>query len=391
MASKEEAMPWRETSTMEERIRLVKDCRSGLYEMTELCGRYSISRKTGYKWLRRFEAEGAGGLEDRSRAPWHCEHRMADSVRGALLEARRRHPTWGPRKLLAWLEARKPKVDWPAASSVGELLRREGLVAEGRRGRRREPHPGRPQLLASAPNDLWTADFKGQFRTRDWDWCYPLTVLDHVSRNCLGLQALDGTGGYGVRPVFERVFREAGLPLAILTDNGPPFVAPRGLHGLTELSVWWIRLGIRPLRTEPASPEQNGAHERFHRTLKAETGQPVAGNRIAQQRRFNRFRGIYNHERPHETLGQVPPATRWIPSPRAYPELLPAPDYPAHYLKRLVSSAGAFAFHHQLTHLSSALAGEWVGMEEVGDGIWSVYFCTEEVARYDERTQRLHR
>jgi len=212
--------------------------------MSELCDRYGISRKTGYKWPHRFEAEGAEGLVDRSRAPLHCEHRMADSVREALLEVRRRHPTWGPRKLLAWLEARKPKVDWPVASSVGELLRREGLVTAGRR--RREPHPGRPQLSASAPNDLWTADF-----TRDWDWCYALTVLDHVSRNCLGLQALDCTDGDGVHPVFERLFREAGLPLAILTDNGPPFVAPRGLHGLTKLSVWWIRLGIKPLRTEP--------------------------------------------------------------------------------------------------------------------------------------------
>jgi len=384
-------MTWRETSPMEERIRFVKNCRSGLYEMSELCDRYGISRKTGYKWLHRFEAEGAGGLADRSRAPLHCTHRMADAVREALLEVRRRHPTWGPRKLLAWLEPRRPKVDWPAASSVGELLRREGLVAEGRRRRRREPHPGRPQLSASAPNDLWTADFKGQFRTRDWDWCYPLTVLDHVSRNCLGLQALDGTDGDGVHPVFERLFREAGLPLAILTDNGPPFVAPRGLHGLTKLSVWWIRLGIRPLRTEPASPEQNGAHERFHRTLKAETGQPVAGNRIAQQRRFNRFRSIYNHERPHEALGQVPPASRWSASPRAYPELLPIPDYPARYLKRLVSSAGTFFFSPQLTYLTSALAGQWVGLDEIDDGIWSVYLCTEEVARYDERTKQIQR
>jgi transposase InsO family protein len=376
---------------MQERIRFVKDCRSGVYEMKELCERYGISRKTGYKWLDRFEAEGAGGLEDRSRAPRRCQHRMADEVREVLLAARRRHPTWGPRKVLKWLEGRRPHTAWPAASSVGDLFRREGLVAERRRPRRGAPHPGRPQIAARAANDLWTADFKGQFRTRDWDWCYPLTILDYTSRACLGLRALDGTDGYGVQPTFERVFREAGLPRAILTDNGAPFVAPRGLHGLTRLSVWWIRLGIQPLRTEPASPEQNGAHERFHRTLKADTGHPVAANRGVQQRRFNRFREIYNHERPHEALGQVPPATRWRPSPRAYPETLPEPQYPAHYLKRLVSSTGAFAFHHKLTHLSSALAGEWVGLEEINDALWAIHFCKERIACYDQRTQQLRR
>ena len=314
-------MPWRETSPMQERVRFVKDCRMGLYPVSELCGRYGISRKTGYEWLARFEAEGAAGLVDRSRAPRHCEHRMSAAIREALVAVRRRHPSWGPRKLLAWLESRRPEIDWPAASSVGELLRREGLVAEGRRQRRREPHPGPPQLAAQAPNDLWTADFKGHFRTRDWDWCYPLTVLDHVSRKCLGLQALDATDGDGVRPVFERAFREAGLPLAILTDNGSPFVASRGLRGWSALSVWWIRLGIRPLRTEPASPEQNGAHERFHRTLKAETGAPVAGNRIAQQRRFNRFRAIYKRGTParsaRSTAAGFALATLSSPLPRA--------------------------------------------------------------------------
>ncbi|MGH7286590.1 MAG: integrase core domain-containing protein, partial [Myxococcota bacterium] len=241
---------------------------------------------------------------------------------------RRRHPSWGPRKLLAWLEARRPETDWPAASSVGELLRREGLVSERHRKPRREPHPGPPQLAAQAPNDLWTADL--------------LTLLDHVSRKCLGLQALDATDGYGVRPVFERAFREAGLPLAILTDNGPPFVAPRGLHG---------------------------AHERFHRTLKAETGSPVAGNRIVQQRRFNRFRAIYNDERPHEALGQRSPTSQWRPSPRPYPACLPEPEYPVHFLTRLVSSQGVFGFRRGHSYLTSALAGQWIGLEETDDGV----------------------
>ena len=382
-------MVWRETSPMQERIRFVRDFQSGLYVMTELCDRYGVSRKTGYKWLERFDAEGAVGLEERSRAPHSCPHRMPDEIRDALLAARRLHPTWGPKKLLAWLAVRARARAWPSPTAVGNLLRREGLAQT--RPRRRAPavHPGHRPLRTAAANELWTVDFKGQFRTRDWDWCYPLTILVHHSRYSLAVQALDGTDGYGVRPVFERVFREAGMPDAIQSDNGPPFVAPRGLHGLTQLSVWWIRLGIHPLRIEPAHPEQNGAHERFHRTLKAETTQPVAGNRGAQQRRFNRFRQVYNHERPHEALGQVPPASRWQPSVRRFPQTLSLPQYPEHFLKRRVSSAGAIAIHHRPIYVSSALAGEWLGLEESDDGIWSVRFCDVELARYDERHHRL--
>jgi len=252
-------------SPVEERIRFVKDHRSGLYTMTELCERFGVSRKTGYKWLARFEQAGAEGLEDQPRAPKRCPHRMPDRVADAIVHARRVHPHWGPKKLVAWLRAKYPGEAWPSPTSAGELLRREGLVRPRTR-RRRNVHPGRPKVKTEGPNDVWTADFKGHFRTRDRDWCYPLTIADLHSRYLLGLQALDGTDGYGVRPVFERVFREAGLPRVLLTDNGPPFVAPRGLLGLTQLSVWWMRLGIEPVRIEPGHPEQNGAHERMHRT-----------------------------------------------------------------------------------------------------------------------------
>jgi transposase InsO family protein len=376
---------------MEERIRFVKDCRSGLYDIKERCERYGISRKTGYKWLARFDAEGAAGLEERSRAPHHCEHRMSEPVRKAIVEARRRHPTWGPRKLRAWLERRQPHVSWPAVSSVGELLRREGLVSERRRQPRREPHPGRPQVEAQKPNDLWTVDFKGQFPTRSGWWCYPLTVLDHASRMCLALDGLSSTKGEGAQHVFERAFREFGLPIAILSDNGPPFVAPRGLCGLTHLSVWWLRLGIRRIRTEPASPEQNGAHERFHRTLKAETSQPPAGDRNAQQRRFNRFRTVYNDERPHEALDQAPPASRYRSSPRSFPRRLPEPEYPGHYRTRLLNQQGAFLFNGDAMHVSTALARQRIGMEEIEDGIWSIYFGNEHLTNFNERTRKIER
>ena len=384
-------MPWRATSPMEQRIRFVKDARTGLYTMSELCERYNVSRKTGYKWTARFEAEGVAGLADRSRAPHSPERRMSEAAREALLEVRRKHPSWGPRKLLAWLGARHSRTAWPAASSVGELLRREGLVAERRRRPRREPHPGPPQIAAKEPNDLWTTDFKGQFPTRNGWWCYPLTLLDHASRMCLALDGLGSPNGERAEPVFERAFREFGLPRAILSDNGAPFAAARGLRGLTKLSVWWLKLGIQPIRTEPASPEQNGAHERFHRTLKAETSKPPAGNRNAQQRRFNRFRAIYNEERPHEALDQATPGSRYRSSPRAYPAYVPAPEYPNYFRILPVNSQGTLYIDGELKYLSSALADERIGMEEADDGVWNIYFCKERLARYDERTRKIER
>ena len=264
-------------------------------------------------------------------------------------------------------------------------------MAEHRRRPRREPHPGPPQIAAKEPNDLWTTDFKGQFPTKNGWWCYPLTLLDHASRMCLALDGLGSPNGGRAGPVFERTFREFGLPRAILSDNGAPFAAARGLRGLTKLSVWWLRLGIQPIRTEPASPEQNGAHERFHRTLKAETSKPPAGDRNAQQRRFNRFREIYNDERPHEALDQatagfaLPIVTPPIPGVRSrarLPQLLPGAsgEQPGHALRR-----------RRAKYLSSALAEERIGMEEADDGVWNIYFCKERLARYDERTRTIER
>ena len=259
-------MPWTETSALQERIRFVKGYQSGLYHMTELCARFGVSRQTGYKWLSRYREQGALGLEDRSRAPRYCPHRMSQAAERAIVATRRRHPTWGPRKVLAWLADRHPELELPSPGRAAALLARQGLVKPRKRRRRRWDHPGRPCFAVQAPNDLWTADFKGEFRLGNRDYCYPLTVADQHTRYVLGIQGLGSTDGYGVQGRFERWFREAGLPRAILTDNGPPF-ASRGIHGLSQLSVWWIELGIQPLRTEPSHPEQNGAHERMHRTL----------------------------------------------------------------------------------------------------------------------------
>jgi putative transposase len=336
-----EPMPWLETSAMIERQRFVEDVRRGLFSMTELCARYSISRKTGYKWSDRYEAQGQAGLGERSHAPEHCPHKIAEPVAQAICEARRAHPSWGPRKLLRWLARRQPTLRLPAVSTAGDLLTRAGLVKKRRR-RRRHLHPGAVVPVTRQPNDIWTTDFKGHFRTGDGRYCYPLTVADLHSRFLLGCDGLKSTKGREARPCFERLFREYGLPAAMRSDNGVPF-ASNGLHGLSQLNVWWMRLGIQHQRIRPASPQENGAHERMHRTLKREATRPAAANLRRQQVAFDRFRAVYNEDRPHEALGDRTPASVYRPSRRRLPERLPAVDYPGHYQVRFVSNAGTWS------------------------------------------------
>ncbi len=381
-------MPWSETSPMKERLRFIDDLESTLYTMTELSERYGISRKTGYKWTDRYVTEGVEGLRDRSRAPKRCPHRTQERVVEALLEARRQHPHWGPRKLLKVLRRRRPNWPWPASSTAGDILKRHGLV-KARRRRRRPQHPGRPRFEAQAPNDLWTGDFKGEFRTGDHRYCYPLTVADHSSRYLLGCEGELSTAGAGVRSVFESLFGTYGLPRAILTDNGNPFSSMSTLCGLSRLAVWWIKLGIQPLRIEPGHPEQNGVHERMHRTLKAETTRPPEADLQAQQRRFDAFREEFNEERPHEALDMQTPAERYQPSPRSYPNRVPEVEYPGHYEVRQVRSDGRIKWQGEMLFLSEVLRGEPVGWEEIDDGIWSLYFGPLLLARVDERDRCL--
>lgn len=376
-------MPWLETSPVEQRERFIADHRRGLYTMTELCARYGTSRKSGYKWLERFEEGGRGGLRDRSRAPHHCPHQISREVAQLICAARRAHPSWGPAKLLEWLAPRHPGVAWPAVSTAGALLARRGLVKQRRR-RRPHQHPGVVPLTTTAPNDLWTADFKGHFRTRDGLYCYPLTIADQHTRYLLACQGLRSTKGRDVRGVFAQAFRTFGLPHAIRTDNGVPF-ATTGIHGLSQLNVWWLRLGIQHQRILPAHPQQNGAHERMHKTLKAGAIRPPRGTLAAQQRAFNTFRTEYNEERPHATLGGRPPGTLYRPSPRAYPEQLPPLEYPGHFLVKRVTNAGTFRLKHRLLFIANALKQHHIGLEEVDDGIWSIYFGRVLLARLDER------
>ncbi len=351
--------------------------------MAELCERYGISRKTGYKWIERFEEEGRHGLDDRSRAPKTCPHRIEPVVAYAICDARRRHPTWGPRKILQWMEPRYPAMVLPAVSTAGDLLARRGLVKKRRR-RRPHLHPGVVPPVTTAPNDIWGADFKGHFKTRDGIYCYPLTMTDLHSRYLLTCHGLLSTKVVNVFPVFDRAFREYGLPRAIRTDNGVPF-ATTGIHGLSQLNVWWIRLGIQHQRILPASPQQNGKHERMHKTMKAEATHPPRANVQSQQREFNRFQNEFNNERPHDSLDGQTPASCYEASNRSYDGTIPPYEYPAHYIIKRVTNAGTIRFKHRLLFIANALKQNLIGLEETGDGVWSIYLCNVLLARLDER------
>jgi transposase InsO family protein len=374
---------------MEQRLRFIADVLAGDETMTELCERYEISRKTGYKWLGRHCLEGVDGLKERSRAPHlHGRARPAELL-AAVLALKERWPLWGPRKLRAKLAELHPDWAVPAASTIGDWLRREGLT-RGRRRRRRCPPYTQPFVEVAAPNDLWAADFKGWFRTGDGTRCDPLTVSDAFSRYLLATQAVHKPDYEHVRPVFEALFCKFGLPGAIRHDNGPPF-ATVGAGGLSRLSVWWLKLGIKPERIEPGQPQQNGRHERMHGTLKAATAAPPAATIAAQQRRFNRFRREFNTERPHEALDQKPPASLYRASTRRHPCPLREPVYPADQAVRRVRSNGEIKWGGELIFISEALVGEPVGLAETECGDWRVRFADVELGFIDRRTHKLYR
>jgi len=368
---------------MEQRERFIADLKFGLFSVLELCARYGVSRKTGYKWIERFEVEGRHGLADRSRAPKTCPHRIDPLVARTICDARRRHTTWGPKKILQWMELRFPSMSLPAVSTAGDLLVRRGLVKKRRR-RRNHQHPGVVPDVTTAPNDIWAVDFKGQFKTKDGIYCYPLTITDLHSRSLLVCHGLLSTKAEGVFPVFERAFREFGLPKAIRTDNGVPF-ATTGIHGLSQLNVWWIRLGIQHQRILPASPQMNGKHERMHKTLKAEATIPPCSNVRTQQRKFDAFQKEFNHERPHDALGGKTPDSLYMPSNRPYDGKIPPYEYPAHFIIKRVTNAGTFRFKNRLLFIANALKQNLIGLEETENGIWSIYLCNVLLARFDER------
>ena len=381
-------MPFKETCVMDERVMFIGDCLRGELPMLALCENYGISRKTGYKWLSRYRDDPESGLLDRSRAPLRPARGMDEEVSAAILRLRRCRPHWGPRKLRAVLALREPKVAWPAPSSIGDLLRREGLSL-GRRRRAAISPAARPFLDVMAPNDVWSVDFKGWFRTGDGERCDPLTISDNHSRYLLTCRIVAPTGA-GVRPSFVRAFRAHGLPLAIRSDNGPPF-AGRGAGGLSRLAIEWLKLGIKLERIQPGQPQQNGRHERMHRTLKEETSCPPAPSPEAQQRRFDRFRQRYNQERPHEALGQRTPESHYTASPRPYPAKLGEPWYDAEHAVRRVRSNGEIKWGGDFIFISETLDGELIGVAETQDGDWIVRFADIDLGVINRKTKKLRR
>ncbi len=380
-------MPWQGVTPVDLRMEFTRAYASQQWSMTELCEQYGISRKTGYKWAARYDAGGRAALRDQSRRPDRMPRATPDAVVVRLCEARRRHPTWSARKLLGILRTQDPTTAWPTRSTACALLKARGLVRVRQR-RTRSHAPATPLPSITRPNEVWTTDFKGEFRTGDGVYCYPFTLRDGFSRYVLRCDALASKHTAGVQRCFARAFATFGLPDRIRSDNGGPFAAP-GLTRLSQLSVWWLRLGIRPERIALGHPEQNGSHEQFHRVLKADTTRPPAPTRAAQQQRFRRFCREYNELRPHEALQDATPASCYQPSPRPLPARLPLIGYPGHFEVRRVSSCGTVSWRDRALYLTEVLAGENIGFEEVDDAIWILSFGPVRLARFDERTRAL--
>jgi transposase InsO family protein len=368
---------------MEEKLRFIVEYEQRERTMTELCERYQIARETGYVWVRRYRAIGLEGLLERSRARQGQENQTPKDIERMVLELRQAHMRWGPRKLKRVLKDNEPGRVWPAASTIGELLKREGLIVARKKRRRTAPYT-EPLAHADGPNRVWCADFKGWFRTGDGERIDPLTITDAHSRYLFRCQAVEKMDTARVQAIFEAVFREYGLPERIRTDNGAPF-ASRALAGLSRLAVWWMKLGIVVERIEAGHPEQNGRHERMHRTLKQETAMPPAGSRREQQRAMDKFREEYNQVRPHEALGMETPATVYEASPRRYPTVLPEVEYPETMLVRSVNHKGEFSWKKQHVFVSEVLWGERIGFLPVDDHRYTVYFARFPIARFDTR------
>jgi transposase InsO family protein len=372
---------------MDQKIEFIADYKRYRLSFTELCESYGVSRKTGYKWVERYLEEGPAALEDRSRASDRHPNQTPEKVVQALLEAHRQHEGWGAKKLLWAVEQRHPKWELCHPSTVYDILRRHGEFVSKRR-RRRPGHPGKPTTSIAAPNAVWSADFKGQFRMGNGQYCYPLTLTDNFSRYLLCCHGQLSTNLDETMEAMKRVFLEYGLPDRIRTDNGVPF-ASEALGRLSRLSAWWIRLGVTPELIEPGKPQQNGRHERMHKTLKAATTRPPGSGLRSQQRKFDEFQQEYNHERPHESLGMKPPATAYQKARRQMPTKLPDLEYPAHYERRYVSGNGGIRWNGDWVNVSSVCIGHDVGLEEIDDGLWNVYFGNFRLGRFHERHMRI--
>jgi transposase InsO family protein len=380
-------MPWKGVTVNEERQRFLEDYRLKYYTISELANRFGVSRRTAHKWIRRFEQAGQSGFHELSRRPRSCPWQTDAAIVKKIVDLRSAHPRWGPDKLLDLLRLRLPRTRLPSVSTAARILAREGLVRPRRRYRR--AHPGCPKTIPQGPNDIWAADYKGQFRLKNGTYCFPLTVSDLASRYVLGVDAHPAISLERTLEHFRRLFQAYGLPNRIRTDNGSPF-ASSALARLSTLSVWFIKLGIYPELIEPGRPQQNAIHERMHRTLKQEATIPPASSLPAQQRKFDHFRQEFNEVRPHQSLGMKRPAQLYHPSTRTMPKRIEPYDYPSHHLVRRVSRCGTIRVLTNQIFVSQTLNEDYVGLEEVDDGVYDIYFCFYQIGRYELRTNRIH-
>ena len=378
-------MPWKECKPMDERLRFVARLLEG-EKMSSLCREFGISRPTGYKIFKRYKELGLGGLEDRSRRPYRHANQLPFQIESTILAIKREYETWGARKIRDKLIREYPMIKAPAKSTIHAVLHRHGLVTP--RKRRRYRAEGTSLSDAQLANDLWCADYKGEFMLGNRKYCYPLTITDYQSRYLLACEGLESTKTPFAFTVFERAFREFGLPSAIRTDNGLPFASPNALFGLSRLSIWWLRLGIRIERIKPGNPQQNGRHERMHLTLKKEATKPASFNFLQQQERFDTFVDVYNNQRPHESLQGQYPGDVYTPSVRPY-QLPDPPEYPYHDRTITVTKCGRICIGKRKINLSTVFAGQRVGIREVADQIWLVSFMTYDLGFFDEEVGRV--
>lgn len=373
-------MPWKECSVMEERLRFVARLLEG-EAMTDACREFGISRKTGYKIFDRYKEHGLEALSNRSRRPVRYANRLPDQLESLIVRLKREKPHWGARKIRELLVRRLDgDIRVPARSTVHAVVDRHGLIKRG--GGPRHHARGTPLSEGACANDLWCADFKGEFKLGNRRYCYPLTVTDHASRFLLMCEALESTREDLACTAFERLFRERGLPIAIRSDNGVPCASPNALFNLSKLSVWWLRLGIAIERIKPGHPQQNGRHERMHLTLKTQATRPPSSNSLQQQARFDAFMREFNGERPHEALAMKCPAELYSASPRRY-DGLPELTYPFHDRDILLTACGRLCLHRKRINISTVLAGQRLGIKEVDDGIWLVSFMHYDLGYFD--------
>ena len=364
-------MPWHQTDPVNERLKFVAAAQRGHLSMTELCAQHGISRKTGYKLLRRYRDVGPEGLRDQSRAPRRHPNETSDAVQAAILRSRKEHPTWGSKKLVAILERKRPGLELPARSTVDAILKRAGLVTPRAKRRRRRGEHGPPVVEAVHPNDVWTIDYKGWFKVGDGTRCDPLTVNDACSRKSLEVRALVAPKLLDVKERLIELFYAYGLPAHMLSDNGPPF-GSRGLAGLSRLGVWLLKIGVQPVLIQPGRPDQNGRHERFHETLKAETANPPRSTIRTQQQAFEKFRATYNSERPHEALAMRTPDEVYEPSSRTKVDDDRDFEYPDEFEVRRVRKDGSIKWEQGFVFVGEAFKGELVGLDVVDDEHWEV-------------------